>query len=348
MGYWPYLDGLRGLAIVLVLWFHAGGSAFRGGYVGVDVFFVLSGYLITSLLIKEWDRDGRIGLKNFYLRRALRLLPAVVAMLIVVVSVWAVILDDLRPKLRDALLVLFYGANWARAMGLQLGELNHTWSLSIEEQFYLLWPPIFMAIAWLRCPRGWAAAGVGLLAIVSAGLRAGLYLAGRADARVYNGLDTRCDALLIGCAVAFWLATPASQKDALRKPLRLLANAAAFFLLVVAVRTKWDAPWMFTYGYFLVAIAAAVVLLDLQTGRVGVVRHITEWPPLVKLGRISYGVYLWHYPVYHVIDHYRGVLGIESRWPVRLFVGGAITLAIATLSYRCIESQFLRLKTRFQ
>ncbi len=349
--YLPYLDGLRGLAIVAVLWFHTYTSWFRGGFIGVDVFFVLSGFLITSLLIKEWDRSGRVNLPHFYARRALRLLPAVIVFLLVYLLVIAIA----RPAVLvqsswNAVIVLFYSANWARVLGQPLYGLGHCWSLSIEEQFYLLWPVLFVGV--MRAPARWRAGIVTGLAIALAVWRAIALLHGSTNNRLYNGLDTHGDGLLIGCALAFLTAgRERVELAAGHKGRSILAAAVAIGLLATSLIAREDKPastwWMALIGFFAVAIASAFVVWDLRTRPGSVMRRITEWRPLVLLGRISYGVYLWHYPIYKATATMRESHGWRIKWP--LYVPAAmLTIGVAVVSYRLVEVPFLRWKRKFQ
>jgi len=347
-GYLPYLDGLRGIAILMVLVYHAHGPLFKGGYIGVDIFFVLSGFLITSLLIKEWDRTGRIGLGHFYMRRALRLIPAVVALLVVFLAVSWFVSDDFRRCVRDALIVLFYAANWVRATGENLYALGHTWSLSIEEQFYLLWPLMFVGLRKAKLSRPSLAWLLLAAAVASAIARIVLHFNGASDERLYNGLDTHADGLLLGCSLAFFLTESRLESLATRAWVKPAGFAAMATLLAISLVVKDDAAVMFLGGFFVVVVAAAVVIIDLQSRANTVARKVTEWPALVKLGRISYGVYLWHFPIYKVLFDLRKQYGWSARWPLYLFVGGPIAIGVAVVSYRFLEIPFLRLKKKFQ
>ena len=165
-GYVPALDGIRGIAIICVMIMHSGFKLFKGGFIGVDIFFVLSGFLITYLLVREYDRhDEQVNLKAFYARRALRLGPALILMLIGN-SLWGIFFftpAESMSNLEDALIALFYMANWARAFEIHAPRfLGHTWSLSIEEQFYILWPMIFLLL--MRCIRSRALVAAVVLA----------------------------------------------------------------------------------------------------------------------------------------------------------------------------------------
>ncbi|MGH2393875.1 MAG: acyltransferase family protein, partial [Candidatus Limnocylindria bacterium] len=197
----PALTGVRGLAVVLVLAFHVGLPIPSGGLVGVTLFFVLSGYLITSLLIKEWAATGSIDLARFFARRARRLVPAQIVV-VGIVTVVGVVSDRAVDAVQDALLSIAYVANWARAYGDPMGLLNHIWSLSIEAQFYVIWPLAFVLVARKRLLHGRAIVAIVIgLAAGSTVLRA--VLEGGADSgRIYFGTDVRADALLAGCALA--------------------------------------------------------------------------------------------------------------------------------------------------
>lgn len=347
-GYLPYLDGLRGVAILLVLVFHTNGPFLKGGFIGVDVFFVLSGFLITSLLIKEWDRHGFIGLGHFYMRRALRLLPAVVLLLAVFLGVSWFVAEDFRKSALDAAIVLFYGANWARAMGRPMFALGHTWSLSIEEQFYLLWPLIFIVVMKVGLYRRVLAWGVLAAAVALAWVRIVLQRHGAPTERLYNGLDTHADPLLVGCSLAFFVSACGMDRLARSKWIGLAGYAGLAGLLVAAFTTRFDSRGMFLGGYLLIAIAAAALIAELLARPQSALGTALQWPALVKLGRISYGVYLWHFPIYKVLMAWHDRYQWHVRWPLYLFGGGTLAIVIAMLSYHFIEVPFLRLKKKFQ
>ena len=204
MRYLPQLDGLRGLAIIAVMLFHAGISTFGGGFIGVDLFFVLSGFLITALLVHEHQMHGSVSLRNFYMRRVLRLLPALLILVLVFCVLSFLSLDsaDARSNYVGALIVLFYLSNWARALSLHPPyPLDHTWSLSIEEQFYVLWPVILiLMLTTLKKPKHVLALTVSF-ALASWLLRVYLMMSGSSVERIYYGSDTRADSLMVGCAL---------------------------------------------------------------------------------------------------------------------------------------------------
>jgi peptidoglycan/LPS O-acetylase OafA/YrhL len=346
IGYVPALDGLRGAAIIAVMLFHAGAGRFpRGGFLGVDVFFVLSGFLITAILLEEHRSRGSIDLARFYLRRVLRLAPALVAMLVLVVSLSFVALDgaSARSNVVDAFITLLYSANWARVFHVHPPNLffAHTWSLSIEEQFYVLWPPI--AAASLR--RGRRARNVALASAIGAAfacaLRFELARRGASIDRLYNSLDMRADALLVGCAAGAVLA-PGVVEERVR--LRIAAAAApiaALGLLVACFSASWLSVSYYVWGLPLIELAAASVIVDaVLSVRPTTVKRILEGRLLVKIGAISYGLYLWHFPINAALRM------VGFRWAGVLIVGSVVTVALASLSYRVVELPFLERKRR--
>jgi peptidoglycan/LPS O-acetylase OafA/YrhL len=302
-----------------------------GGGIGVDIFFVLSGFLITALLVEERRRDGRVNHVAFYRRRALRLLPALFIMLPVVAAV-SRIAPTVDPHTADLTVggipwVLFYVANWARATGTQLGLFGHTWSLAIEEQFYLIWPLMLWLLLGhaLNYRRAVVISVLGILFVAT--LRAFVWMSGAGIDRTYNGSDMRADALLMGCVIA--LLRHAGVH--LRVP-RLLIAAATAFLALMIVTTGTRSDFLYVGGFTLAAGAAGVII-------VGVLQHPTllTAAPLVWLGRISYGVYLWHYPVVVAMP-------LRLEFSVRVALTILTTLAAAGVSWWVVERRFLALK----
>jgi len=358
-GYNPALDGVRALAVLCVLVFHL--DALPGGYLGVDVFFVLSGFLITGQLLAERDRTGGVSLTRFYTRRAYRLMPAF-WLLALVGFTWVVVLGIGTAGERDEFLdslasSMLYVNNYAQVVSQSTGAgwLGHTWSLSLEEQFYLLWPLLLI----LLCRRRWLArrlpavlvCGVGAVAL----WRYLLVASGAPGTRTYFALDTRADALLVGCALAAGLraarpgdgahgeVAPASawQRRLDRAtPLLPLVGTAALGLLAVATLTAPSAwgpgPTSLSYGgYTVVALLAGAVVLAVEQGaRTSWLFRALAAPPLAWLGRISYGFYLWHFPV---VAHWgKDLTRAFGRWPAVLVVG-VISVALAAASYYLVE-----------
>lgn len=343
--YFPSLDGLRCLAVGIVMAAHAHVPFLRSGGVGVDMFFVLSGFLISSILFDEYSRRGRISFGRFYMRRVLRLTPCLWTTVAFFVIVHALLGDPFPMK--DSALALTYTMNWACAFGYQ-GEfdgLMHTWSLAIEEQFYLLWPLLFGALVVLARSRARLALILGIAA-----LSVGVYrylLAGTYSAeRIYYGLDTHCDGLLCGAMLVPLAAY--FRESALPQVVhailgRFLVPLALFAIALIACKLHWARLPMQHFGFTAAAAASGVIVLDLVAGRSSVLRGALEFAPLRWLGKISYGLYLWHFPIYESIAR----LHVIHHWWRLAIIGPTCTVAMASLSFYSVESYFLRMKTRF-
>lgn len=346
LGYRPAFDGLRAVAVTLVVLFHANVAWSRGGYLGVDVFFVLSGFLITRLLLEERESTGRTALGRFYLRRILRLFPALVVVSIAVAIYAHGWLDSAQASraTHDVLITATYRMNWAQALSPAplFGLLDHTWSLSIEEQFYVLWPLVVMVAHRLGATRGvLIAAVVGMVA--SAGLRGLWWHGGTVDYRLYYGLDTHADGLLLGCALAaatlLWPGLPTAVTGRFSRWLGPLALGA---VVLMGIRIGLLTAGLYSWIYPVFVATAAVVIADIYAD--GLTVRVLRAAPLVALGRISYGWYLWHWPVFLVIN------GGRLHWDfVPLTVARiVVSLACAVASFLLVEQPFLRLKRRLE
>ncbi len=347
LGYRPELDGLRALAVVAVMLFHANVSWAKGGFLGVDVFFVLSGFLITRLLLEEREVTGHVGLLRFYLRRILRLFPALVVVS-VAVGIYAHIWlshDQAVQTLRDVFATATYHMNWVQALTARplFGLLDHAWSLSIEEQFYVVWPLMLIVahkLGGTRAVLGTALAG----ALASAALRIGLLAPHVSfDPRVYYGLDTHADGLLIGCALAavtlLWSDLPGrvtGRAGCWIGPTALVALGVA--VATISLRSRWIYEW----GYLVIVLVTAALVADLYSA--GITSRLLHHDPLVFVGRISYGLYLWHWPVYLVLNGGRIPWAFVPLTLLRLAVSGLCALA----SFVLVERPFLRLKDRLE
>ena len=355
-GYRPALDGLRAVSVLTIMLFHVPYHWVTGGYWSVNVFFVVSGYLITGLLLKELDKWGSIDLVGFYLRRARRLLPALLVMLVVVSAVWPRILGDRTPDTirGDGLAALFYVANWRMVLTgqsyfEQFGDtvnspFKHAWTLGIEEQYYLLFPLLMIALwrLFARRRRGKILAVIVVLAVISAIVMALVYVPGGDPSRVYYGTDTRMQDILVGAAVAVGL----SMLDRRRLTSWAERNRSAVVgvgWLVAALTLGWfffvpASGWVFYGGYLVFDTMFAVLVVAVELVPSGSIAQVLSWRPVAWIGMLSYGLYLWHYPLFVILTPDRvHVSGI----PLQVLRFG-LTFALATCSYYFIENPVRR------
>ena len=408
-GFVPGLDGIRAVAVLGVMLYHGGAPMATGGFLGVNMFFVLSGFLITSLLLGEWARRLSIRLGQFWARRARRLLPALLLMLVGVAAYARFFATpgefaDLRL---DSLSTLFYVANWHFivsgsnyfAAAAQPSPLSHMWSLAIEEQFYIVWPPVVLVLLHLgrrlrpsrRLLPVLAAAVLGALA--SAADMRWSFLHGASVTRLYEGTDTRCQDILVGASLAIGLAIwaqrrrpvplpvpdldaveftrahpsagtvglgapPTDRRDIQRrrgpsvKPItawelssttvrmtaQLVGWAALLFLVVLWDRLPGPSGFLFAGGELGVAVAVAVVLFCVVTAQAGSLARALANPVFVFIGKISYGLYLWHFPLFSLLDAERLHLYGLPLLGVRF----AVTTVVATASYYLVEQPIRR------
>lgn len=343
LGYRPALDGVRGVAILSVLAFHThhlfGWSLLPGGLVGVDIFFVLSGFLITTLLLEEWESAGTISLKSFYWRRALRLVPALLVLLVSLYYFSDVLFRTEAHSTRRAIPVAFvYASDLALAFfKIHLGALQHTWSLAIEEHFYIIWPLVLLLALKMDIGRKRLVILTLLLAAASAVHRAALQQFGALPVRMYYGIDTRADALLIGCATGMCVSWGLIRARALRAWL----VPALLFIVFCSFATDYSTAFMHFGGFTVLAAATAVLLVNLVVSPASYAGSFLEYRPLVWVGRISYGVYLWHYPVFKATSF------LQGSWLLKLLVGFGATLIVSCFSYYVLERPALSLKRRF-
>jgi peptidoglycan/LPS O-acetylase OafA/YrhL len=344
LGNRPGLTGLRAVAIAIVIARHAGEvsapaiTAFAFGFAGVDIFFVLSGFLITSLLVGEHARTGGISLPQFYFRRALRLLPALFAFLLILLALLPFFqpAQSRRPLAQSAALSALFLGNIAKTVGWTF-QLPHLWSLGMEEQFYLVWPLTLVVLLTLRASRRtiFAFAVGGAIAAMIA--RVALAATGSTSSFVLFYSPLHSDGLLIGCALGLayawrWLPAPESVRHLL---LPAVALAMGVFL-VVSVRGAPYNTLGTTIGLFVIALTAGVFVYAAADERpVWPLRFLT-WRPVTYLGEISYALYIWHFPVLYLWPTNRFAV------PVRIL----ISLILAAASYHLIEKPFLRRKRR--
>jgi peptidoglycan/LPS O-acetylase OafA/YrhL len=352
------LDGLRAVALLIIMGYHFGVGWLQGGFFSLDIFYVLSGYLITGLLLSEFAKRGRIKLSAFWLRRARRLLPA---LLIVLVAVTLMVRfaepAGLYPGFRQsALSALFYYSNWWQihtssnyfvATG-AVSPLTHTWSLAVEEQFYLVWPLVVLAVLFLARSFGKGLKALFVVSTVGAlasALEMAFFYSPTANlTRLYFGTDTHAQSILVGASMACALtmiqrrrgeegmAPKATSKNASSAliALGLLGFAGTFTLTYLQTgTTRFD----YQGGFFLSALSAAAIIVGAVCVPKGPIARTLSLKPLVWLGTISYGAYLWHYPIFIYFDATRtGTTGFPL-----LVIRFAATLALATASFYLVE-----------
>lgn len=372
LSYLPGLDGMRALAVTAVLLYHAGLAWVPGGFLGVEVFFVISGYLITALLLAEWRKHGSIDFKAFWLRRARRLLPALYLLLVGTLTFALLFLPEEVARLRDDVVAaLGYFTNWLLIFSQESyfeaagrpSLLQHLWSLAVEEQFYILWP-LLLAAGLTFLPRRYWLPAVLVGAVASAGLMALLYQPNMDPSRIYYGTDTRAAGLLFGAALAFVWAPELIRVSARYDPnarnrrlhrarrhvrhrlgwtvprlLDLIGLAALGMLVWLCLSLDEFRPFLYKGGFALVAIVTTLLILIVVHPRAQVGAGVLGWGPLRWVGLRSYSIYLWHWPVFMVT---RPQLDVPIEG-IPLFVLRMVaTFVLADLSYRFVETPIRR------
>ncbi|HEX5365125.1 MAG TPA: acyltransferase [Acidimicrobiales bacterium] len=353
LGYQPAFDGLRGVGVTSILLFHcviayenaSQSWLLPGAYLWLEMFFVQSGFLITSLLLDEWYRTGEIRLRNFYARRALRLLPAMLAAVLAIV----VALGTFSPygespgAWQEVRGTLFYYQNWLAAYGTTKFPfyLSHTWSLSIEEQFYLVAPvAIFLLVSWQRSLR--RVIPFLLAGAVASAVWMGV-LASRVDdplllRRAYHGTDTRAQALLVGVALAFAVHAGLWPRDDRRhgRVARVWGLAGFAVLVAMTLTVNLRTTGWYYGGFLLCSASVAGVLSELVRHPRGGLARALSWKPLEVTGEMAYGLYLWHWPTIIVINQY-------TDWPElpTAAVQVVASFVVALLSYHLLEAPIL-------
>jgi peptidoglycan/LPS O-acetylase OafA/YrhL len=340
----PAIDGLRAIAVAAVFLYHADSSWLPGGFLGVDVFFVISGYLITSLLLAELETTGTVSLLRFWAARARRLLPALFLLLAVCLIVGATVERGKLVGLRgDALSAIFYYANWHFVFGHESyfaqfgrpGLLRHLWSLAVEEQFYLVWPPLFLLV--MRVSRRvLAPALVALAAIGSTALMWHLYQPGTDTSRIFYGTDTRAAPLLVGVLLAFaWKPSSLPTRRRPRAPrglnvASLLALGAVVYMFIAV--HDYDER-LYRGGFLLLAVCAAALLATVVHPASIVGRQLARTVPR-WIGERSYGIYLWHWPI---LVFTRPGIDVHLARGILIPAQAAATVIVAAVSYRFVE-----------
>lgn len=348
------LDGLRALAVVAVIGYHLGLEALPGGYLGVEVFFVISGFLITTLLMAEWRGTGTIRLGAFWIRRGRRLVPALVAVTFAVLATAAVAFPDQLARLgTDAAAGLLYVSNWQQLLTdqsyfEQIGRpsaLLHLWSLGIEGQFYLIWPVALVIALLVGGPRlGLLLAVLGLAGSIAVTVMAA---PGSDPSRVYYGADTRAAGLLAGAILAFTgigvRESVARRRFAAQLGWELIGWLALAGVIAAFVLIPPDAPGFFGGGLLVIdAITVALIAAVVAHGG-GILSQLLELPPIRWVGTRSYGLYLWHWPVFVFTQP---GLDLPMEEPVATIVRLALVVALTEVSYRFVETPLRRARPK--
>jgi peptidoglycan/LPS O-acetylase OafA/YrhL len=411
-GFVPALDGLRAISVIGVMMYHGGAPILSGGFLTIDVFFVLSGFLITSLLLGEWTKRMTIRLGQFWTRRARRLLPALLVML-VGVAIYAKVFatpGEFAELRLDSLSTLFYVANWHFifeggnyfVQTAQTSPLAHMWSLSIEEQFYIVWPPVaLLLLRWGRRLRPsrhlWPILAAAVIGAIASAIDMRLsYLHGASIMRIYEGTDTRCQDILIGAALAIGMAIWAQHRAPLTTPataessrfarahpsagtagaipphahrrdrhrrrgprlklitaweiaspagrlgLQILGWSALAAGVLLWTQLTGPSAFLFEGGYFLFALGVAAVIFCSVTAQTASLARSLGNPVFRYVGKISYGTYLWHFPLFDLLNGARMHLYGYPLLAVRI----AVTLVVATGSFYLVEEPIRRGRMR--
>jgi peptidoglycan/LPS O-acetylase OafA/YrhL len=344
LSYITGLDGIRAVAVMAVLFYHANFPWALGGFLGVETFFVLSGFLITSLLLTEWQRTNGIDLKNFWLRRARRLLPAVWVLLLALPALAVVFARDALPRLQEDIpAALFYITNWVyivrevpyfEAFG-RPPLLQQLWSLAVEEQFYLLWPLILLFLLRIaKSNRYGLLLGTFALTALFALWMAALYSPDVDPLRIYYGTDTRAAGFLIGAMLAMiWSPRQASRKTGRGLP-EALGWAGLLALMLFYNKLNEFQPFLYRGGILLTALASSLLIIGASTPTT-LISRLLEIRPLRWIGTRSYSIYLWHWPVF-MLTRPSFDIQLPTLW-IRIGQVG-ITFLLAELSYRWVET----------
>jgi len=350
------LDGVRGVAVLLVFishfhWilspdpfltkvtpWHFINRTFEAGFMGVDIFFVLSGFLITSLLMKDRSTNQKNLFRRFYRRRALRLLPALYALLIAdfFFSRWENFPGDIQWRTTWHAILFLNNWNIVNNFGEAQNDLGHLWSLGIEEQFYLIWPLTIWLLAKLKIPSKMMIPLILFASLVVMAHRTSLWNEGTSWIILYVRTDTRLDSLLIGAMFAY-------VYRHFQVPSKILNSVATLsFIGLIYIKYVLDkSPFIFEMGWTIIALLAGFIVLSVVEG-VFFVQKVFTWRPLTMIGKVSYGLYLWHMPIFLLLGRHV----TSGPKPLRLLIGIVIASVVTFLSWRFVEKPFLNIKNR--
>ncbi|OAP42494.1 hypothetical protein AU381_14985 [Sinorhizobium glycinis] len=330
MQYNPALDGLRAVAVIAVVAFHCRLPLTGGGSIGVDLFFVLSGYLITSILRSEITETGTVSLARFYWRRALRLWPPLLLMLAAYVAV-APTLFPARDAIIDTAIAATYLTDYAMAFWHEPLMIGHTWSLSVEEHFYLLWPLVILAT---RALSQLALARFLIVAFVAAtAWRIADSLIWQDWYRTYYRFDTRMSGLMLGGLIAVMPWRPKPETAA------MIGRLAAYVLIIGLLMAPFRSPAFIGWGGMVVDLAAGGLILSVFSAEATKLHRFLTLRPLVYLGVISYSVYLWHYPMARLLRY-------DLPSGVAFLLVAGCSIAVAALSYELVEKPLKSMRRR--
>ncbi len=350
------LDGIRGVAVLLVFishfhWilspdpfltkvtpWHFINRTFEAGFMGVDIFFVLSGFLITSLLMKDRSTNQKNLFRRFYRRRALRLLPALYALLLAdfFVSRWENFPGDIQWRTTWHAILFLNNWNIVNNFDEAQNDLGHLWSLGIEEQFYLIWPLTLWLLAKLKIPSKMMIPLILFASLVVMAHRTSLWNEGTSWIILYVRTDTRLDSLLIGAMFAY-------VYRHFQVPSKILNSVAtlSFIGLIYIKYVLYKSPFIFEMGYTIIALLAGFIILSVVEG-VFFVQKVFTWRPLTMIGKVSYGLYLWHMPIFLLFGRHV----TSGPKPLRILIGIVIASVVTSLSWFFIEKPFLNIKNR--
>ncbi|MGI9482386.1 MAG: acyltransferase family protein [Hyphomicrobiales bacterium] len=320
MQYNPAFDGFRAIAVSIVVAFHCQLPQMKGGFIGVDIFFVLSGFLITTILRTEFKQTGSISFQTFFLNRALRLCPPLFLVLCFYLALAPAMFPGANAWL-DASLVALYVSDYARAFWGVPDYLSHTWSLSVEEHFYLIWPFVVLLMGKSSDRRFFTV--MLALFLAATGWRIVSYMNLTDWQQTYYRFDTRMSGLILGSAIS---ALPKIKREI---PVALLGLAASIVLIQATQLLEWKKPGVLVMGGFLVDLAAAALILSLASAS-NILARVLSCKLLVYLGLLSYSIYLWHYPISRALrDHFEPLTTFAMVW--------SISLLLSAISYELVE-----------